>query len=90
MDTKPEVCIVNYKQTKISTKKHVIPVITISMGGLLGLALFLSAITVDTTSIISQQPTTEVDAVSIWKEGIIKYAPLGAYPGGQYLHTAIA
>ena len=84
MDTKPEVCVVNYKQTKISSRKHAIPIISISLGGLLGLALFLYAMSVDTSSIIlQQQPTTEVDAVAVCKEGIIKYAPLGAYPGGQ-------
>lgn len=81
MDTKPEVCIVNYRQSKISTKKYVIPVISISIGGLLGLAVFLFAITVDTASML--EPTTKVDAVAVCKEGIIKYAPLGAYPGGQ-------
>ena len=86
MDTKPEMCLVNYRKTEIPTRKHTVSVISISIGGMLGLLLFAFAITVDMTTIL--QPSIDVgvanvDAVSVCKEGIIKYAPLGAYPGGQ-------
>jgi hypothetical protein len=59
----------------------VIPVISIFMGSLLGLSIFLFVTQVETTSKV--QPSINVDdAVSVCKDGIIKYA-LGAFPGAK-------
>jgi hypothetical protein len=81
----------------ISTNKWVKTVISLSIGFLAGLSLFLLINTLytsssppapspSTLSLPSQSALNNaepVDAVALCKAGVIKYTPLGAYPGGS-------
>ena len=81
----------------ISTNKWAKTVISLSIGFLAGLSLFLLINTLytsssppapspSTLSLPSQSALNNaepVDAVALCKAGVIKYTPLGAYPGGS-------
>ena len=78
----------------ISTNKWAKTVISLSIGFLAGLSLFLLVNTLYTSSsppapspstltLSSQSAADPVDAVALCKAGVIKYTPLGAYPGGS-------
>ena len=78
----------------ISTNKWAKTVISLSIGFLAGLSLFLLVNTLYTSSsppapspstlpLPSQSAADPVDAVALCKAGVIKYTPLGAYPGGS-------
>ena len=80
----------------ISTNKWAKTVISLSIGFLAGLTLFLLVNTLYTSSSPpAPSPSTLplplqsalnaelVDAVALCKAGVIKYTPLGAYPGGS-------
>ena len=78
----------------ISTNKWAKTVISLSIGFLVGLSLFLLINTLYTPSSppapsssalppLSQSAADPVDAVALCKAGVIKYTPLGAYPGGS-------
>lgn len=79
MALEPEFCVVKYEKTSESTKTS-IPVISIFIGCVLGLSLYLLAITAYSTS---TEYSPETSPVTTCNENIIKYAPLGAYPEGQ-------
>ena len=63
MDTKPEMCLVNYRKVEIPTRKYTVSVISISIGGLLGLLLFAFAMTVDMTPIL--RPSIDVGVANV-------------------------
>lgn len=76
----------------ISTNTWTKTVISLSLGFIAGLSLFLLINTIYTAPspllssalpISSQSAPEPVNAVALCKEGVIKYTPLGAYPGGS-------
>ena len=78
----------------ISTNRWTKTVISLLLGFIVGLSLFLLINTTYTSpsplvpsspsiSPTSQLATEPVDAVALCKAGVIKYTPLGAYPGGS-------
>ena len=78
----------------ISTNKWAKTVISLSIGFLAGVSLFLLINTLYTSSpppapspsappLSSQSAPGPVDSVALCKAGVIKYTPLGAYPGGS-------
>jgi hypothetical protein len=81
----------------ISTNKWARIVISLSIGFLAGLSLFFIINALSTPSLLptsspptpstlpaSSEPVTEsVDVAALCKAGVIKYTPLGAYPGGS-------
>jgi hypothetical protein len=78
----------------ISTNRWTKTVISLSLGFIAGLSIFLLINTIYTSpspmvpsspaiSPTSQSATDPVDAVALCKAGVIKYTPLGAYPGGS-------
>jgi hypothetical protein len=78
----------------ISTKRWTKTVISLSLGFIAGFTLFLLINTIYTAPspllpspsalpISSQSAPEPVNAVALCKEGVIKYTPLGAYPGGS-------
>jgi hypothetical protein len=81
MALESEVCKVNYKKTRGSKKKSIIPAISIFIGSLLG--LMLSQVAISAYSSFTLEHFPAVDHVAICREGIIKYTPLGAYSEGQ-------
>ena len=87
-------------QIKItSTNRWTKTVISLSLSFIAGLSIFLLLNTIymvpsqlvpspPAISPTSQSAAEPVDAVALCKAGVIKYTPLGAYPGGS--HEVIA
>ena len=97
MALEPEIHGDKNQKKIISTNKWAKTVISLSIGFLVGLSLFLLINTLytsssppapspSTLSLPSQSALNNaepVDAVALCKAGVIKYTPLGAYPGGS-------
>jgi hypothetical protein len=61
------------------TNKYVVTVISLAIGLAIGLSISLLSNVAHTAPVLSSYSTTDV--VAICKDGVFKYAPLGAYPG---------
>lgn len=59
-------------------------VVTVAIGLAVGLSISLLSNVAHMAPVLSSYSTAETtDVVAICKDGVFKYAPLGAYPGGQ-------
>jgi hypothetical protein len=66
------------------TNKYVVTVISLAIGLAVGLSISLLSYVAHTAPVLSSYSTAETtDVVAVCKDGVFKYAPLGAYPGGQ-------
>lgn len=95
MALESEVRIQKHRIEIISTSKWTRTVISLLIGFAAGLSLFLVINTIFTAPLpptpsspsvlpVSSHSAAEpVEAVALCKAGVIKYTPLGAYPGGS-------
>jgi hypothetical protein len=66
------------------TNKYVVTVISLAIGLAVGLSISLLSNVAHMAPVLSSYSTAETtEVVAICKDGVFKYAPLGAYPGGQ-------